>query len=77
MCVRVVHHHFRFLDGVSGGQSFFGADFVESDEHGGIDGTRDVEESARDALHAHDATFFKFRCGCGIWIVLDFGEIRR
>ena len=39
LCGRVVDQHFRLLHGVSGGRSFLGADFVERDNHGGINGT--------------------------------------
>ena len=42
-----------------------GADFVECDEHGGVDSARDVEEGVGNALHACDAAFIKFRCGRG------------
>ena len=38
LCCSVVHQHFPLLDGVSGGQSFLKADFVERDKYGGIDG---------------------------------------
>ena len=38
----VVHQNLRFLDGVGGGQSLIGADFVECHDHGGVDGARDV-----------------------------------
>ena len=34
-----------------------GADFVECDKHFGVDGARDVENGAGDALHARDAVF--------------------
>ena len=37
LCGSVVHKHIRLFDGVGGGQSFLKADFVERDEHGGID----------------------------------------
>ena len=37
----------------------------------------DVEEHYGDALHVHDAAFFKFWCGCGVGRVLDFGTILR
>ena len=43
----------------------------------GVDGARDVEEVANDALHARDAAFIKFRCGHGVWRVLHLGPIRR
>ena len=54
-----------------------GANLVECNEHGGVDGARDVEEVANDALHARDAAFIKFRCGHGVWRVLHLGPIRR
>ena len=53
-----------------------GADFVECDKHCGVDGARDVAKSAGNALHAHDAAFVKFRCGCGVGRVLHLGSIR-
>ena len=28
-------------------------------------------------MHARDAGFFKFWCGCGVGILLDFGTIRK
>ena len=37
LCGSVVHQHIRLFDGVGVGQSFLKADFVERDEHGGID----------------------------------------
>ena len=73
----VFHHHLRFLDGVSGGQSLFGADFVERNKHGGVYGAIDADKGAGDALHACDAAFLKFRCGCVIGRVLHFVTIRR
>ena len=77
MFVSVFHQNFHFLDGVGGGKSLFGADFVESEEHGGIDGAGDVEERSGYALHAHDAVFFKFWYGSDVGRLLDFGDIRR
>ena len=38
----VVHEHFFLLDGVGGGRSLLGANFVERNEHRGVDGARDV-----------------------------------
>ena len=38
LCCSVVHHNVCLLDSVDGGRSFLGADFVERDKHGGIDG---------------------------------------
>ena len=61
MRVCVFHQHIRFLDGVGGGQSLLGANFVQRNEHGGFDGARDVEKVSGDALHARDAAFLKFR----------------
>ena len=54
-----------------------GADLVECDEYFGFDGTRDVEESTGDALHARDAAFIKFRCGRGVRRLLHLGPIHR
>ena len=54
-----------------------GTDFVECDEHGGIDVARYVEKGAGDALHARDDAFIKFRCGRGVGRVLHLGPIRR
>ena len=73
----VVHQHLGLFDGVSGRRSLLRSDFVERNEHGGIDGARDVEEGAGDALHAFDTVFLKRRCCCGFGRVLDFGTIRR
>ena len=60
---RVVHEHFRLLDGVSGGQGLFGAYVVECDNTRGVDSACDVEEGAGDTLLACDATFVKSWCG--------------
>ena len=38
LCFTVFYHHFRLLDGVGGVRSLLRANFVEHDEHGGIDG---------------------------------------
>ena len=38
LCGRVVYQHFLLLDGVRGGQSLLRADFVDSENHGGIEG---------------------------------------
>ena len=38
LCGSVVHHHFRLIDGVGGGRSFLGSNFVYRDNHDGIDG---------------------------------------
>ena len=38
----VVHQHLRFIDGVGGGRSLLGADFVECAKYGGVDSARDV-----------------------------------
>ena len=73
----VVHQYIRFIDGVGGGRSLLGANFVEPDEHGGVDGERDVEKSSGNALHAHDAAFLKFMYGRGVGRVLYLGPIRR
>ena len=54
-----------------------GANFVECNKHGGVDGARDVEEGAGDALYARDAAFIKFRCGCGVGRLLYLGPICR
>ena len=77
LCGCVVHQHICLLDGVCDGRRFLGANFVECDEHGGVDGARYVEEGAGDALHEHDVTFIKFRCGRGVGRVLHLGLIRR
>ena len=34
----VVYHHLYIFDGVGGGRRFLRDNFVEPDEHGGIDG---------------------------------------
>ena len=73
----VVHHHIFLIDAVGGGRSLLGADFVERDKHGGVDGARDAEKGACDALRARDAAFLKFRCGCGVGRVFHPGPIRR
>ena len=77
MCGCAVNQHLCFLDGVGGGRSLLGADSVERDEHGGVDGARDVDKGADNALHAHDAAVIHFRCGCGVGRVLHLGPIRR
>ena len=38
----VVHHHIFLIDAVGGGRSLLGANFVERDKHGGVNGARDV-----------------------------------
>ena len=73
----VVHEYLCLLDGVGGGLSLLGANFIEYDEHCGVDGARDVEISAGNTLHTHDAAFVKFRCGCGVGRVLHLGPICR
>ena len=37
LCGRIFHQHLRLFDGVGGGKSFLRADFVERNEHCGID----------------------------------------
>ena len=54
-----------------------GTNFIECDEHCGVDGARYVDKSAGDAFHARDAAFFKFRCGRGVGRVLRLGLIHR
>ena len=54
-----------------------GANFIERYKHGGVDGARDLENGAGDALHAHDAAFIKLSCGCGVGRLLYLGLIRR
>ena len=39
LCGSVVHQNLPLIDDVGGEQSLLGADFVERDEHGGINGT--------------------------------------
>ena len=77
LCGCVVHECLCLLDGVGGGQSLLGANFVGCDKNGGVDGARDVEKGAGDALHARDASFIKFRCGRGVGRVFYLGPIRR
>ena len=60
LCGCVVHKHVCLLDGVGGGRSLLCANFIECENHCGVDGARDLEESARNALHARDAVFIKF-----------------
>ena len=67
---------FCLLDIVSGLRSLLGAYFVERKKYRGVDGARDVEEGAGDTLHACDAAFAKFWCGCGVWGVLYLGPVR-
>ena len=38
LCGSVVHKNFRLFDGVGGGQSLIGANFVEHKKYGGVDG---------------------------------------
>ena len=73
----VVHKYLCVLDGVGGGRSFLSADFIECDDHCVVDSVRDVEKSAGNDLHAHDAAFVKFRCVCGVWRVFYIVSIRR
>ena len=77
LCGCVVHDHLCLIDGIGGGQSLIVADFVECDKHGGVDGARDVEKGAGDALRARDAAFIKFRFGRGVGRLLYLGPIRR
>ena len=51
----IVHEHLCLLDGVSGGRSLLGGNFIECKEHCGVDGVRDLEKSDGDALHAQDS----------------------
>ena len=53
-----------------------GANFVERDNHCGIDSACNVEEGAGNTLHTCDAVFIKFWCGCGVWGVLHLSPIR-
>ena len=72
----VVHENVFLLDDVGGGQSLLGAYFVDRNKHGGVDGAHDIEEGAGDTLHACDAGFINFWCGCGVWGVLHLGPVR-
>ena len=74
--VCVVHENLCLLDGVGGGRSLLGANLIECDNHCGVDGARDVEESLGDDLHARDSVFIKFWCGCGVGRVFYLGPIR-
>ena len=49
MCGSLFHQHFLLIDGVGGGWRLLGADFVEHDNNGGINGTCNVEELVGDA----------------------------
>ena len=60
LCGCVFHEHICFLDGVSGVRCLFGANFVDRDDHSGVDGARDVEDGAGDTFHACNATSIKF-----------------
>ena len=73
----VVHQHLSFIDFVGGGRSLFGANFFERDEHGGIEGARDLEKFAEDSLHTRDAAFLEFRCSGGVGRLLHLGPICR
>ena len=53
-----------------------GANFVERDNHCGVNGACDVEEGAVNNLPGRDAAFIKFWCGCDVWGVLHLGPIR-
>ena len=77
MCGYVVHQHLRFLDGVGGGRSLLGADFIECNKHGGVNVARDVGKGSGDALHARDAAFIKFRSGHRVGRILHLVPIRR
>ena len=39
LCFSVVHQNLLLFDGVGGGRSFLGANFIEREENGGINGT--------------------------------------
>ena len=71
----VEHEHFCLLDGVSGWRSLLGTNFVELNKNHGVDGMRNVEEGTSNTLHACDAVFIKFWCGCGVWGVLYLGPV--
>ena len=58
-------------------RSLLGADFIEFDEHGGVDGARDVGKGSLNALHTCDAVFIVFMCGHGIGRILHLGPIHR
>ena len=73
----VVHQNLCFINGVGGGKSLLVADFVELDKHGGVNGERDVEKGAGNALHARDAAFLKFRYVRGVGRALQLGPISR
>ena len=76
LCGCVVHEHLCIMDDVGGGRCFSGANFVERDDYCGIDSARDVEEGAGDTLHACDAAFINFWCGCGVGRLFHLGPIR-
>ena len=73
----VFHENLCLIEGVGGGRSLLGSDFIECDNHCGVDGARYAEESTGNALHVRDAAFIKFRCGRGVGRVLHLGPIRR
>ena len=64
------------IDSVGGGRSLISANFVQCDNHGGVDSARDVEKGTGDALRARDAAFIKFRCGRGVGRLLHLSPIR-
>ena len=76
LCGCVFHDHLCLLDGFGGGRSLLGADFIEYDEHCGVDGARYLEENSGNALHARDSVLIKFWCGCGVGVLFHIGPIR-
>ena len=77
LCGCVVHQHLCFLGSVGGGRSFLGANFIDRNEHGGVDGAIDVKKYSGDVLHARYAAFIKFRCGCGVKRLLHLVPVRK
>ena len=73
----IVHENLCLVGGVGGRRSLLGANFIECDKTCGVDGARDVGESAGNDLYARDDMFVKFRCGRGVGRVFHLGLIRR
>ena len=54
-----------------------GADFVECNEHGGVNSAIDVEKGAGYAVYVRDAVFINCRCGHRVGRVLHLESIHR
>ena len=72
----VVHQHFRIFMVSVVGEAYLEPILLSKTSMVGLT-ARDIEEGSYDDVHPCDASFLKFRCGCGFGRLLDFGTICR